>query len=53
MASSGAATHTADAAAAGGRKPLPPALREELRETFAEDIERLGKLLDRDLGGWR
>ena len=33
--------------------PLPPALREELRETFAEDIERLGKLLDRDLGGWR
>ena len=30
-----------------------PALRAEMRATFAEDIERLGKLLDRDLGAWR
>jgi hypothetical protein len=29
-----------------------PALRAEMRATFAEDIERLGKLLDRDLGAW-
>jgi hypothetical protein len=37
------------------RRPaeLPPKLREELRETCAEDIERLGKLLDRDLRSWR
>jgi hypothetical protein len=37
------------------RRPaeLSPALRDELRATFAEDIERLGKLLDRDLAGWR
>ena len=32
---------------------LSPALRDELRATFAEDIERLGKLLDRDLSSWR
>jgi len=30
-----------------------PALRAEMRATFAEDLEQLGKLLDRDLGAWR
>jgi hypothetical protein len=37
------------------RRPaeLSPALRAEMRATFAEDIEQLGKLLDRDLGAWR
>jgi hypothetical protein len=34
-------------------EPLPPALREELRAAFAEDVERLGKLLDRDLSAWQ
>lgn len=34
------------------RKPLSTAMREELRGYFADDIERLGRLLDRDLSGW-
>ncbi len=39
---------------AAPRRPaeLSPALRDELGATFAEDIERLGKLLNRDLGSW-
>jgi hypothetical protein len=35
------------------RPPLDPALRRELRDFFAADVEKLGKLLDRDLGHWR
>ena len=34
------------------RDPLPPELRRELARTFAEDVERLGRLIDRDLQGW-
>ena len=34
-------------------KPLPPALREELRASFASDIEKLSRLLGRDLTHWR
>jgi hypothetical protein len=33
--------------------PLPPALREELRESCAADLARLGRLLGRDLSHWR
>jgi hypothetical protein len=35
------------------RPPLDQAMREQLRETFAADIEKLGRLLDRDLSHWR
>ena len=35
------------------RPPLTQDMRNLLRETFAEDIERLGRLLDRDLSHWR
>lgn len=37
------------------RRPaaLSPALREEVRATLADDIERLAKLLGRDLASWR
>jgi hypothetical protein len=34
------------------RDPLPPELRSELGRTFADDVERLGRLLDRDLHAW-
>jgi hypothetical protein len=35
------------------RPPLDQAMRRQLQETFAEDIEKLGRLLDRDLSHWR
>ena len=35
------------------RNVLDPALRAELADAFAADIEKLSKLLDRDLGHWR
>jgi len=35
------------------RPPLEPAMRSLMRETFAADIEKLGRLLDRDLSHWR
>ena len=35
------------------RTPLDEAMRKQLRETFASDIEILGRLLGRDLGYWR
>jgi hypothetical protein len=35
------------------RPPLDPAMRKQLRETFAGDIELLGRLLDRDLSHWQ
>lgn len=35
------------------RPPLKEDMRSLLRETFAEDIERLGRLLGRDLSHWR
>ena len=35
------------------RPPLDPDIRRLLRETFAEDIEKLGRLLGRDLSHWR
>ncbi len=35
------------------RPPLPKALRAELVETFAADIDRLGELLKRDLSHWK
>jgi hypothetical protein len=34
------------------RVPLPAELAARLRETFAEDVARLGSLLDRDLSAW-
>jgi hypothetical protein len=34
------------------RNPLPEALADRLRELFAEDVARLGVLLDRDLSAW-
>lgn len=34
------------------RVPLSAAMRDELREYFADDVERLGRLLDRDLSDW-
>lgn len=33
--------------------PLPPELREALRETFRDDVAHLGRLLGRDLSHWR
>lgn len=35
------------------RPPLDPDIRRLLRETFAGDIEKLGRLLGRDLSHWR
>lgn len=38
-----------------GRTPMPepsPALRDELRDYFRADVDRLGDLLDRDLSSW-
>ena len=35
------------------RPPLEQKMRDLLRESFAEDIEKLGRLLDRDLSHWR
>lgn len=35
------------------RPPLDPAMRRQLQEAFATDIEKLGRLLDRDLGHWQ
>jgi hypothetical protein len=35
------------------RPPLEPEMRDLMRATFAEDIEKLGRLLDRDLSHWR
>ena len=35
------------------RKMLDPALRAEVADAFTADIEKLGKLLDRDLSHWR
>jgi hypothetical protein len=35
------------------RPPLDQAMREQLREAFAADIGKLGRLLDRDLSHWR
>jgi hypothetical protein len=32
--------------------PLSPEMRSTIRETLSEDVEKLGKLLDRDLGHW-
>jgi hypothetical protein len=34
-------------------RPLPAALRDELRESFSGDVARLGRLLGRDLSSWR
>jgi len=34
------------------REPLDPAVRARLRTEFAPEIERLGKLIDRDLSAW-
>lgn len=34
------------------RAPLSAGMRDKLREYFADDVERLGRLLDRDLSGW-
>lgn len=34
------------------RPPMPPALREEIKDAFREDVHRLGELLDRDLDDW-
>ena len=34
------------------RRPLPPLLRQQLQEEFAPDIERLSRMLDRDLSHW-
>lgn len=34
------------------RPPLDQAMRRQLQETFAGDIEKLGRLLDRDLSHW-
>lgn len=39
-------------ARADAKAPLPPGLRDELRDYFADDIERLADLLDRDLSSW-
>jgi hypothetical protein len=35
------------------RPPLDAAMRTQLQETFSDDIEKLGHLLDRDLSHWR
>jgi len=35
------------------RPPLDPALHRELSDFFAPDVEKLAKLLDRDLSHWR
>lgn len=35
------------------RPPLDPAMRRQLQQAFAADIEKLGRLLDRDLGHWQ
>jgi hypothetical protein len=34
------------------RPPLEPELRKELRRAFAPEVERLGRLLGRDLSHW-
>jgi hypothetical protein len=34
------------------RDAIAPALRRSLQLEFADDVVRLGKLLDRDLSGW-
>lgn len=34
------------------RPPMPPVLREEVKDEFRDDVHRLGDLLDRDLGHW-
>jgi hypothetical protein len=34
------------------RPPMDPALRRQLLDEFAPEIERLGRLIDRDLSGW-
>lgn len=35
------------------RTPLSPELRETLRATFAADVDRLGRVIGRDLSHWR
>ncbi len=35
-----------------GRQPLSPELRRQLREEFAPEVARLGRLIGRDLSGW-
>jgi len=35
------------------RPPLELSMRRQLRETFADDIAKLGHLLDRDLSHWQ
>ena len=37
---------------AAPRNPLSAELADRLRELFAEDVARLGALLDRDLSAW-
>jgi hypothetical protein len=39
-------------AAIAPRAPMPEATRERLRREFADEVERLSALLERDLGGW-
>jgi hypothetical protein len=34
------------------RAPLDPAVRDELRDWFRDDVARLSSILDRDLSGW-
>lgn len=34
------------------RQPLQPALRRDLQTELAEDVRRLGRLIDRDLSSW-
>jgi hypothetical protein len=31
---------------------LPPALRQEIHDAFAEDVAKLGRLIGRDLSHW-
>jgi hypothetical protein len=35
------------------REPLSPALEDELRQFYAEDVLKLERILDRDLTRWR
>lgn len=39
-------------ARAAQRRPLSPVLRQELNDTFADEVALLGQLLDRDLSHW-
>jgi hypothetical protein len=37
---------------AAPRQPMDPALRRQLQEEFAREVERLGHLINRDLSRW-